>query len=150
MPDFCENLHLTVFSTRKYIAAAYAAIFTKTPISQLQNRSIGLSEFIVTGSDVAAALERKHGTPPQIFRASVERVTKEIEARLQKDDVSAISLAYRLPWATGKHLELVGTDVWDVAGYQKTTLDKVVVEGDLEPFKAFPPQFAALMETTFF
>ncbi|EHK48409.1 uncharacterized protein TrAtP1_009852 [Trichoderma atroviride] len=136
--------------TRKYIAAAYAAIFTKTPISQLQNRSIGLSEFIVTGSDVAAALERKHGTPPQIFRASVERVTKEIEARLQKDDVSAISLAYRLPWATGKHLELVGTDVWDVAGYQKTTLDKVVVEGDLEPFKAFPPQFAALMETTFF
>lgn len=142
--------HLTGFSTRKYIAAAYAAIFTKTPISQLQNRSIGLSEFIVTGSEVAAALERKHGTPPQIFRASVERVTKEIGARLQKNDVSAVALAYRLPWATGKHLELVGSDIWDVAGYPKTTLDKVVVEGDLEPFKVFPPQFVALMETTFF
>ncbi|KAM0511988.1 hypothetical protein ACHAPE_009344 [Trichoderma viride] len=136
--------------TRKYIAAAYAAIFTRTPIFQLQNRSIGLSEFIVTGSEVAAALERKHGKPPQIFRPSVERVTKEIEARLQKDNVSAIALAYRLPWATGKHLELVGSDIWDVEGYQKTTLDKVIVEGDLEPFKAVPPQFTALMETTFF
>ncbi|KAK1236865.1 hypothetical protein MKX08_007813 [Trichoderma sp. CBMAI-0020] len=117
--------------TRKYIATAYASIFTKTLVSQLQNRSIGLSEFIITGSEVAAALERKHGTPPQIFRPSVERVTKEIKARLQKNDVSAISLAYRLPWATDKHLQLVGSDIWDVAGYQKTTLDKVVVEGDL-------------------
>ncbi|KAH6610502.1 hypothetical protein Trco_000522 [Trichoderma cornu-damae] len=136
--------------TRKYVAAAYAAIFAKTPVSQLQNRSIGLSEFVVTGSEVAAALERKNGAAPQIFRPSIEQVKEEIAARLQKGDRSAILLAYRLPWASGKHLELVGNDVWDVEGYEKTTLDKVVVEGDLEPYKAFPPQFVALMETTFF
>ncbi|KAK4065441.1 hypothetical protein J3E69DRAFT_112903 [Trichoderma sp. SZMC 28015] len=144
-----EHQKLNVCS-RQYVAAAYAAIFAKTPISQLQNRSIGLSEFIVTGSEVAAALERKHGTPPQIFRPSVEQVSKEIEARLQKGDISAIPLGYRLAWATGKHLELVGNDIWDVQGYPKTTLEKVVVEGDVEPYKAFPPQFAALIETTFF
>lgn len=55
-----------------------------------------------------------------------------------------------MAWATGKHLELVGNDIWDVQGYPKTTLEKVVVEGDVEPYKAFPPQFAALIETTFF
>lgn len=77
-------------------------------------------------------------------------MSKEIEARLQKGDISAIPLGYRLAWATGKHLELVGNDIWDVQGYPKTTLEKVVVEGDVEPYKAFPPQFAALIETTFF
>lgn len=64
--------------------------------------------------------------------------------------MSAIPLGYRLAWATGKHLELVGNDIWDLQGYPKTTLEKVVVEGDVEPYKAFPPQFAALIETTFF
>jgi hypothetical protein len=80
----------------------------------------------------------------------VEQVKKEIEVRLQKNDISAIALGYRLAWATGRQLELVGNDIWDVEGYQKATLDQVVVEGGVEPYKAFPPHLAAQIETSFF
>lgn len=34
----------------------------------------------------------------------------------------------------------VGDDIWDVKGYEKATLDELLVEGKLEPYRDLPPQ----------
>ena len=132
------------------MAAAYVAIFAESPIAQIQNRAIGLTEFLATGSDIAKALERKHGAPPQVYRQSLEQVDKEIQSRITKGDMTALVFVYRRPWGEGKQVELVGNDVWDVKGYEKATLEELVVEGKLEPYKEFPPPFAAAIEATIF
>ncbi|KAH6957483.1 hypothetical protein DER45DRAFT_632392 [Fusarium avenaceum] len=142
-----ESLNLC---TRQYVAAAYVAIFTRTPIAQLSGRAIGLREFICTGSEIAAAQQRRHGVPPKVYHHSLEQAKKEIEVRMRKGDLSAFIFSYRCPWGAGQQVELVGDDLWDVQGYRKTTLEEVVVKGKMEPYKEFPPSFTTALESTFF
>ena len=136
-------------STRKYVAAAYASIFAKTPVHELQNRGIGLTEFTATGAEIATALERKHGAPPQVFRHSMKRVDEEIESKLQNGNPLAMVFGYRKPWGAGKLVDLVGHDIWQVDNYQKATLEDLIVNGKMESYKDLPPPVTEALNSTF-
>ncbi|KAF4968098.1 hypothetical protein FSARC_4459 [Fusarium sarcochroum] len=131
-----ESLNLC---TRDYVAAAYAAIFPQTPIAKLGNRNIGLRELTCTGSEVAATLQRRHGMHPKVFRHGLEQTRREIEARIEKGDLTALAFSYRYPWGAGQQVKLVGDDIWDVQGYSKTTLEEVIAESRLGTYKELPP-----------
>jgi hypothetical protein len=140
----------TTSSSRKFVASAYASIFAKTPITQLKDRVIGLREFTATGSEIAQALEHKHGMPTQIFRQSLEQIDEQLDRRVAAGDFTALAFAYRRPWGTGRQFQLIGNDIWEVEGYQKTTLEEVILGDKLEPYKEFPAPFLAALEATFF
>ena len=116
----------------------------------MQNRAIGLTELLATGSEMAAALERKHGAPPQIFRHSLEHIDEQIVSRSANGDRLALCFAYRYPWGNGEQQKLVGSDIWDVEGFEKGDLEKYIVRGEREAYKEFPPPFAAAIRTTLY
>jgi len=131
---------LTLSSTRNYVAAAYASIFASTPPSDLQNRAIGISELQPTGRQIASALEKKHGTPPQVFYHSLEGIYNEIETRLKTGISPTLALLCRKIWGSGQQVKLVGEDIWDVQGYEKATLEDLIVKGKIEPYRDMPAE----------
>ncbi|KAI0157914.1 NmrA-like family protein [Hypoxylon sp. FL1284] len=135
--------------TRNYVAAAYAQIFARTPPVQLQGRMIGLSEFRATGSDIAAAWKRKHGAEPTIVRHSIEKVEKEIDTCIERGIPLSLAWWCRKAWGTGQILKALGDDIWEVQGYEKATLDGLLVDGKLEPYKDVPPQALQALNSTF-
>jgi hypothetical protein len=145
--DFSTN---TLGSTREYVAAAYASIFASTPIDQIKNRAISLSEIRPTGAEIASAMERKHGIPPQIIRHSIEQVDSEFESCLREGNPLAMSWYLRKIWGLGKHEELTGKDLWEVQGYHKASLEELVVGGGLAAYKDLPPeQLSGLTQSVF-
>ncbi|KAJ7491761.1 hypothetical protein B0H11DRAFT_2007756 [Mycena galericulata] len=125
--------------TRKYVAAAFVSIFATTPPSQLANRAIGLSELTPSGREVAAALEKKHGAAPQILAHSIEKVDAEIENGIKAGRPLTLSWYCRKTWGTGLHVEAVGSDIWEVEGYRKLTLEELIVGGQMEGYREMPP-----------
>ncbi len=103
----------------------------------------------VTGSEIAAALEKKHGKKPEIFIHSVEKIEQEMEAALRQGSPAAIVWSYRRVWATGQQTKLLGTDFWDVEGFPKQTLEGLLVDGQLEPYRVMPPQTLAALNDSF-
>ncbi|KAH7043768.1 nmrA-like family protein [Macrophomina phaseolina] len=122
--------------TVDYVAAAYVSIFATTPIAEISNRAIGLVELAPTGEEIAAALQKKHGKKPKIFRQSIEKVMEEFSVRL-KSDLSALAPAwyYRKLWGTGELTSLLGSDIWDLPWYKKATLDDLIVEGKVGRYR---------------
>ncbi|OHE94158.1 hypothetical protein CORC01_10496 [Colletotrichum orchidophilum] len=141
-----ENVYLC---TRDYVAAAYASIFASTPISQLQNRDISISELTATGSEVADALEKRHGTPPRVSSLSAERVNTEVEEGLESGNPFTLAWLARKVWGTGQHNKIVGNDLWEVEGYEKATLKDLIVDGKLEAYRQLPPKVAEYFRGTF-
>ncbi|KAK1487833.1 uncharacterized protein CCOS01_12370 [Colletotrichum costaricense] len=135
--------------TRNYVAAAYAAIFASTPIAQIQNRSISISELKVTGEQVATTLEKKHGAPPRLSSLSLERVNSEVEAGLNSGSLFTLAWYCRKIWGTGQQAKMVGTDIWEVQGYEKATLEDLIVDGKLGAYRQLPPQVAEYFHGTF-
>ncbi|KAI3535706.1 hypothetical protein CSPX01_11230 [Colletotrichum filicis] len=138
-----------MISTRNYVAAAYAAIFASTPIAQIQNRSISISELKVTGEQVATTLEKKHGAPPRLSSLSLERVNSEVEAGLNSGSLFTLAWYCRKIWGTGQQAKMVGTDIWEVQGYEKATLEDLIVDGKLGAYRQLPPQVAEYFHGTF-
>ncbi|KAJ5935792.1 hypothetical protein N7466_005339 [Penicillium verhagenii] len=143
-----ENQRLNI-CTREYIAAGYASLFPKTPIADLQGRVIGLAELRPTGGEIAKALEKKHGSPPQIFRQSLEEIDRKFEERMAGDGVLTLPYACRRLWGTGDALKAVGSDVWEVEGYQKSTLDELF-NGGISSYRDFPTDLIDAVDATFY
>ncbi|KAJ5707893.1 hypothetical protein N7488_007694 [Penicillium malachiteum] len=143
-----EHQKLNVCS-RAYIAASYASIFAKTPISELQGRVIGLSEVQATGSEIAKALEARHGSPPQIFRHTLEQVDYHIQKTL--DEGAPLTMVWygRRVWGSGGYEAGIGNDIWEVEGYKKKTLDELL-NGGMEPYREFPAKILDLMDKTIY
>ncbi|KAI1370131.1 hypothetical protein F4677DRAFT_439185 [Hypoxylon crocopeplum] len=130
-----EQLNLC---TRAYVATAYASIFTRTPISEIQNRDIALMEVVPTGKEIAVALQKRHGRPCQIIRHSIDKVETEIEAGLDSGSPFTLAWYCRKIWATGKQKAMVGEDIWEVDGYQKASLESLIVGGELDAYRTPP------------
>lgn len=139
-----------IYSTREYVAAAYAAIFATTPISQLENRAFGLTEIQATGADVAKALQKRHNAPPSIFRHSLEEVDHQIQDRLDKSKPLANAWYCRKIWGAGKLPELIGSDIWEVEGYKKKHLEELIVDDKLVAYRHFSPDFQVAVDETFY
>ncbi|KAH6695030.1 hypothetical protein F5X68DRAFT_243450 [Plectosphaerella plurivora] len=124
--------------TADYVAAAYVSLFTKSPISEVSNRAIGLVELAPTGEEVAAALEKKHGKPPAIFHQPVEDTVATFNEYLNAEsDAKYLAPAwfYRKIWGTGEITTMLGQDIYHVPDYQKATLEELVVEGKVKPYR---------------
>lgn len=144
-----SRINLEIISTREYIASAYASIFASTPISELQNRDIALSELQITGKDITEALEIKNG-PPKIFRHSLDEVDKNIETALAEGRPLALAWLCRKMWGAGKYPESIGPDIWEVPGYQKKTLDDLIVKDQLVAYRDAPAALHAALDATFY
>ncbi|KAL3292608.1 NmrA-like family protein [Colletotrichum asianum] len=135
--------------TRDYVAAAYVSIFTKTPIAQIQNRAIALTELSPTGGDVANALKEKNGEPPEVFNHSLKKINGEIEDGLASGSLFTLSWYCRKIWGTGQQANMVGTDLWEVEGYKKASLKDLIVDGKLEHYREMPPQVREYFDSCF-
>ncbi|KAJ5204389.1 uncharacterized protein N7498_005268 [Penicillium cinerascens] len=136
--------------TREYVAASYAAIFATTPISQLQNRVIGLSEIQATGADVAKALEKRHNAPPTIFRHSLEEADRQMQLRLDRGRPLAMAWYCRKLWGSGSVPRLIGSDIWEIQDYSKKSLEELIVDGKLVAYREASPAFLEAVEETFY
>lgn len=144
--NYCWNVPADFTpSTRKYVAD----IFANTPPSQLQDRAIGLSELKATGQEINEALRKKHGAEPQTFTHSLEKVDAEIGKELERGSPLAAVWWYRRVWGAGQNVPNVGCDIWEVDGYPKVTLDELLVEGKIEPYREVPPQMIGVVNATF-
>ncbi|KAK2602396.1 hypothetical protein N8I77_008931 [Diaporthe amygdali] len=135
--------------TRDYVAAAYASIFAATPISQLRNRSICLTELSPTGDEIAKALEEKNAAPPKTIVHSLEKVNNEIKSCLQSGSPFALPWYCRKIWGNGKQASMVGSDVWNVGGCRKVGIRELIIDGQLEPYRDLPPQVGEYFESIF-
>ncbi|KAF6811533.1 NmrA-like family protein (Rossmann-fold NAD(P)(+)-binding protein) [Colletotrichum sojae] len=134
-----ERLNIcTSSSTRDYVAAAYASIFASRPVSEIENRVIALTELAPTGREIAAGLAAKHGAPPSVLKHALERVSSELEDGLSSGSPLTVIWLGRKIWATGQQARLVGTDRWDVEGYEKATIDDLIVWGKLGAYREVP------------
>ncbi|KAK5710380.1 hypothetical protein LTR17_018906 [Elasticomyces elasticus] len=131
--------------TRNYVAAAYASIFTKTPIREIENRTIGLCELRPTGNDIASALAQAHGRDPTKTADSLFKVSAGVTRCLAEGSPFALMWYCRKVWATGQQSKMVGSDIWEVPGYTKATLQTLLAEGKLEPYREMPPQIIGAM-----
>jgi len=137
-------------STRNYVAAGYASIFASTPIAQLQNHVICLSELQPTGEDIAAAMGKKYGAPPAITVESLEDVTESFNAALEHGKILALAMYLRIAWAAGWEVRsMEGLEMWNVPGYRKVTLEELIVDGKLERYKELPPPVTMALEKGF-
>lgn len=136
-------------STRDYVAAAYVSIFTSTPVSRIRDRAIALTELAPTGGDIAAVLEKKNGTSPEIFTHSLEKVEQEIEDGLRDGSLFTLSWYCRKIWGTGQQNRMIGKDAWEVEGYTKTSLDDLISGGKLGPYREMPPQVREYFDKSF-
>ncbi|XEV07472.1 hypothetical protein FSHL1_012759 [Fusarium sambucinum] len=142
-----------VMSTADYVAAAYVSIFTRNPIAEIRNRAIGVIELAPTGEEIAEALRRKHGEEPKIFTQSVEKAVEDFHTHLTSGHpiLSRLSAAwfYRKLWGTGELTSMLGSDIWDVPGYRKATVDDLIVEGKVNPYRDLS-QFLHYLEEAIF
>lgn len=110
-------------------------------------------ELAPTGEDIAEALEKKHGEKPKIFTQSAEKATADFHAHRTSGHpvLSVLSAAwfYRKLWGTGELTSMLGSDIWDVPGYQKATVDDLIVEGKVNPYRDLGPYLAYLEEGMF-
>ncbi|KAF7550753.1 hypothetical protein G7Z17_g5506 [Cylindrodendrum hubeiense] len=141
-----ESLNLC---TRSYVGAAYASIFSSTPISELKDRVIGLTELEATGNDLAAAFEVKHGKKPEIFKHSSNKVDDEFEHTVSNGIPFALAWYCRKIWGAGQLEQMMGTDIWEVPGYSKISLTDLIVGGKIGAYRDMPPPVSEYFDTTF-
>lgn len=137
-------------STRNYVAAAYASIFATTPPEQLAGRVIGISELQVTGHEIAAAMARRSGKSPTEFHHSLQEVEDNIDKCLEAGSPLAAIWDYRRVWGNGEHVAMIRPDIWEVPSYKKATLNDLLVDNKLEPYKDLDPRLAAAVNSTFY
>lgn len=90
------------FSTRPYVASAYASIFATTPIPTLQNRTLALSELTPTGAQIAASLSQKHSSRTKTTTETLASINQKIETGLEAGMPIVLAYYCRKIWGTGE------------------------------------------------
>ena len=98
-------------------------------MSELADRSIGLTELTPTGTQIQEALEKRHGSEPKIAKVTEEESVKKI----QEGHLLALMDLVKLKWSRGEHS--VGSDIFELEGYNRATLDDLVVERKLGEYR---------------
>jgi hypothetical protein len=99
-------------------------------LSELADRSIGLTELTPTGAQIQQALEKRHGSQPKIAHVTEEESIKKI----QEGHPLALMDLVKLKWSRGEHS--VGSDIFELEGYnKKATLDDLIVDRKLGEYR---------------
>ncbi|KAK1573645.1 uncharacterized protein LY79DRAFT_583495 [Colletotrichum navitas] len=120
--------------------AAYASIFSTTPISQLENRAIALCELVPTEKDITVTLESKHGIGPQTSSRGLEKIKDEVEQWLESVSVFTVAWYCHKIWGAGQQSQMIGSNFWEVDDYQKATLEDLILGEKLEAYREMPDQ----------
>lgn len=75
----------------------------------------------------------KYGKMPEIAR----RPLASTDDAIASGHPFALAAYCRKLWATGQITSMLG-ELYEVKGYQKKTLQQLVVDGELEPYKELP------------
>jgi len=95
-------------------------------------------------------LREKHGgTEPEKFVHTLEKVDAQLEADIQNGSPTALSWYCRKAWGVGDVVKGLGRDIWEVEDYQKATLRKLLLHGELQPYKVLPPNVTELFYAAF-
>ncbi|GAB7324224.1 hypothetical protein MBLNU13_g07581t2 [Cladosporium sp. NU13] len=113
-----------------YIAAGYVSMFFKHPISSLVGRLIGLNELSPTGGEIEDMMRQKSGESPRVAYDTVENAKQQAKA-------GRLDALVRKKMGDGSHG--VGDDLWEVEGYQKKTLEDLILGNGLEDPKYIEP-----------
>jgi hypothetical protein len=119
-------------STKPYVAACITALLSTKSISDLAGRSIGLRELAPTGADIQAALSKLHGSPAKTAHAANEDSVENIK---NQHPFSLMDLV-KLKWSRGEHS--VGNDMFELQGYEKATLEDLIVGKQLGVYRDVP------------
>lgn len=139
LTPFLPSPPLIFPSTRDYAGAAYAQLFSRTPVDALAGRAITLREYTFSGSDLLAALARAHGgTQPTVARRTS---VAELERAIAAGHPLALAYACRRNWGASLALDVLTDDVLEVEGYDKATLEGQVVGGGLQHYRTLSPAF---------
>lgn len=122
-----------------------------TPIRTLHNRTIGLSEFRSTGTEIATALQKKHGVAPQIFQHSLAEVDSQIDECVQLGKPLGLGWYCRRRWGAGDCVDALGGDVWDGdREVEKRSLEDLIVRGELGLYRELPREILELLDKTIY
>ncbi|KAJ5418182.1 NAD(P)-binding protein [Penicillium crustosum] len=121
--------------TRNYVAAAYASIFGDTLIEKLEKRTLSLSELRPTSHDIQKALTTKFGVPPAQCTVTIEKVSVQVDEMIKKGEPGALAWYTRRNCGNGDQLKFLGTDIWEVEGYIKASVEDLLVEDRLEEYR---------------
>ncbi|RHZ49036.1 uncharacterized protein CDV56_101560 [Aspergillus thermomutatus] len=135
--------------TRPYVAAAYASIFASTPIDQIKDRTIALSEIRATGSEIVSMLTEQHGSRTRSRHESAESINELVETSVATGSNFALAFYCRKIWGTGQQTQMMGEDFWEVKGYQKASLHDLIVRGRLQEYRQLPPAVLEFFESHF-
>jgi hypothetical protein len=113
------------------VAACITALLSTKSISDLAGRSIGLRELAPTGADIQAALSKLHGSPAKISQA----FDQDSVHNIRNQPFSLMDLV-KLKWSRGQHS--VGDDIFDLEGYEKATLESLIVGKQLGVYRDIP------------
>lgn len=98
-------------------------MFFTHPISSLSGRLIGLNELHPTMGDIENVMRQKAGGSPRVAYDTVANATLQAKA-------GRLDALVRKKMGDGSHG--VGTDIWEVEGFQKKTLEDFVLGEALE------------------
>ena len=105
-------------------------MFFGNPISSLAGRLIGLNELSPTGGDIEDMMRQKSGQSPRVAYDTVENAIAQAKA-------GRLDALVRKKMGDGSHG--VGDDIWVVEGYQKKTLEDLILGDGLEDPKYIEP-----------
>ena len=83
-----------------------------------------------------------------MFHHSLDKADKEMETCLQQGSPLAMSWYIRKTWGEGKLVLALGEDIWDVEGFEKATLNQLLIEGKMKPYRNVPPQVIQVLNAT--
>lgn len=104
-----------------------------------------MSELVVTGNQIVAALTKQHGAKTQEHAMTIDTASHKMHEAIDKGSPLAAMWYYRKVWATGALRALVGDDIWEMDGYRRMTLDELFVRGKLQSYRELPPQVIQIM-----
>lgn len=75
---------------------------------------------------------------------------KHLETALEQKRPLALMWLCRKYWGAGLYPEAIGSDIWEVPGYKKKSIDDLLVKGQLAPYRDAPPAILEALDKTFY
>ena len=105
-------------------------MFFKHPVSSLAGRLIGLNELSPTGGEIEDMMRQKSGQSPRVAYDTADNAKSQAKA-------GRLDALVRKKMGDGSHG--VGDDIWEVEGYQKKTLEDLILGDGLEDPRYIEP-----------
>lgn len=80
----------------------------------------------------------------------MEEVDRQIQVRLDQGLPLALAWYFRGVWGSGKVHTMIGSDIWELEGYQKKSLKDLIEDEGLVAYRDTSPALAAALEKTFY